>query len=172
MIAISRRRSAGAISAYKGGISSMTSAPLTNNRIMQIGVVVKNIEDAVQAWSLLLGVAPPEIIITDPLELTHAEYKHQPTPARAKLAFFKLGQLDLELIEPIGGPSTWRDQLDGHGPSLHHIAFEVKGMADHIAKLTDHGLPLMQRGEYSGGRYAYMDGQDRMGAVVELLEND
>ena len=150
----------------------MTPAPLDNNRVMQIGLVVQNIENAVQAWSRLLGIAPPEIIVTDPLDLSHTEYRHQPSPARAKLAFFQLGQVALELIEPMGEPSTWHDQLAAHGPSLHHIAFETKRMADQLARLDEHGLPLLQRGDYSGGRYAYVDGQRRTGAIVELLEND
>lgn len=150
----------------------MTSVPLSDNRIIQIGLVVQNIEEATQAWSRLLGVEPPEMIITDPPELSHTEYKQQSTPARAKIVFIQLGQVTLELIEPIGGPSTWRDQLDAHGPSLHHIAFEVKGMAEQVEKLADYGLQLLQRGDYSGGRYAYMDGRSPLGAVVELLEND
>jgi catechol 2,3-dioxygenase-like lactoylglutathione lyase family enzyme len=150
----------------------MTPAPLSDNRITQIGFVVQNIEDAAQAWSRLLGIEPPEIIITDPPDLSHTEYKNQSTPARAKIVFIQLGQVTLELIEPVGGPSTWHDQLDSHGPSLHHIAFEVKGMAEQVAKLADHGLPLLQRGDYSGGRYAYLDGQPHLGAIVELLEND
>ena len=102
----------------------------------------------------------------------NTEYHKQSTPARAKLAFFQLGQVALELIEPIGEPSTWRDQLMAHGPSLHHIAFEIKNMGDRIADLAEHGLTLLQRGDYQGGRYAYVDGQQRFGAVVELLEND
>jgi hypothetical protein len=146
--------------------------PLGNNQVMQIGVVVPDIEDAVQAWSLLLGVTPPNIIVTDTVDLAHTEYQGQSTPARAKLAFFPLGQVALELIEPIGEPSTWRDQLLAHGPSLHHIAFEIKGMARQLAALAEHGLPLVQQGDYQGGRYAYVDGQQRFGAVVELLEND
>ena len=80
----------------------MTASPLGNNTVTQIGLVVHNIEDAVQAWSHLLGVAPPEIIVTDAVEVAHTEYHGQPTPARAKLAFFQLGQVALELIEPIG----------------------------------------------------------------------
>jgi hypothetical protein len=150
----------------------MTAALLNNHNIVQIGLVVDNIETAVQAWSFLLGISPPDIIVTDPPELAHTEYQHQPSPARAKLAFFQLGQITLELIEPLGEPSTWRDQLAAHGPSLHHIAFEIKGMADQLATLAEHGLPLLQRGDYSGGRYAYVDGQQRLGTVVELLEND
>jgi methylmalonyl-CoA/ethylmalonyl-CoA epimerase len=150
----------------------MKSTSLSNNRVVQIGLVVPDIEDAVQAWSLLLGVAPPEIILTDPVDLAHTEYQSQSSPARAKLAFFQLGQVALELIEPVGEPSTWHDQLVAHGPSLHHIAFEIKGMADQLETLAEHGMPLLQRGDYPGGRYAYVDGTQRFGTVVELLEND
>ncbi len=150
----------------------MTSSPLGTTTIMQIGLVVHNIEAAVQAWSLLLGVPCPNIIITDPLDLAHTEYQHQLTPARAKLAFFQMGQVTLELIEPIGEPSTWHDQLVTFGQSLHHIAFEVTEMADRLPILAELGLPLIQRGEYQGGRYAYLDGRQQYGTVVELLEND
>jgi len=36
-----------------------------------------------------------------------------------------LGSLSLELIEPVGGPSTWREFLDTRGEGVHHIAFHV-----------------------------------------------
>ena len=150
----------------------MNSNPLGSNTPTQIGLVVPNIEEAVRAWSLLLGVPQPDIMITDTVDLAHTEYKNQSTPARAKLAFFPMGQVTLELIEPIGEPSTWNDQLVEHGPSLHHIAFEIKGMSERIEELAGHGLTLVQRGDYTDGRYAYLDGQERFGAVIELLEND
>jgi hypothetical protein len=76
------------------------------------------------------------------------------------------------MIEPIDGPSTWKDQLDAHGESIHHIAFEIQGMHETFTYLADKGIPLVQRGEYSGGRYAYMDSLSQLGAVLELLEND
>ena len=150
----------------------MTSSSLGNNKAMQIGLVVENIDDAVQAWSLLLGVDPPSIIITDTVDIAHTRYQDKSTPAQAKLAFFELGQVTLELIQPIGEPSTWNDQLVAHGPSLHHIAFEINGMEKHIRGLAEHGLQLIQQGDYTGGRYAYLDGQKRFGMVIELLEND
>jgi catechol 2,3-dioxygenase-like lactoylglutathione lyase family enzyme len=150
----------------------VTTSPLGTNTVTQIGLVVGNIEEAVQAWSALLGVPAPDIIITDTVDVAHTEYRQQSTLARAKLAFFHLGQVDLELIEPIGEPSTWRDQLEAHGSSLHHIAFHVKGMPDRIEVLAAYGLPLLQRGDYTGGHYAYLDGSQQYGAIVELLEND
>lgn len=150
----------------------MASSSLGNNKVMQVGMIVENIADAVQAWSRLLGVEPPNIVITDSFDVSNAHYQGKPTPAQAKLAFFDLGQVTLELIEPIGEPSTWNDQLSAHGSSLHHIAFQIKGMADHVDGLAKHGLQLIQRGEYQGGRYAYLDGQKKFGTVIELLEND
>jgi len=150
----------------------MTSKPLGNNKVMQVGLIVENIEAAVQDWARLLGVKPPSIAITAPFDTANTHYQDKPSPAQAKLAFFDLGQVTLELIEPIGEPSTWNDQLAAHGSSLHHIAFEIKGMDEHLRGLAEHGLPLIQRGEYEGGRYAYVDGQKKFGTVIELLEND
>ncbi len=150
----------------------MPNTPLGNAIVTQIAIAVKDIDAAAEAWATLLGVERPNIIITDTVDVAHTEYQGAPTSARAKLAFFPLGQVTLELIEPIDSPSTWNDQLVGHGPSLHHIAFQVKGMQERVDELAGHGLRLVQRGDYTGGRYAYVDGQDKFGAVIELLEND
>ena len=114
----------------------------------------------------------PQIIITDTVDIAQTKYQGQPTTARAKLAFFHMGQVDIELIEPIGEPSTWKDQLDQHGASLHHIAFQVQGMRGKLDYLDANGIPLVQKGEYTGGRYAYVDANAQLGCILELLEND
>ena len=150
----------------------MTEATLGTIVVTQVAIIVRDIEAKARAWSQILGLPVPEIIVTDTVDKTQAEYNGQPTTARAKLAFFHLGQLDVELIEPIDGPSTWKDQLDRHGDSLHHIAFNIKDMKDKIALLDSRGVPLVQRGEYTGGRYAYLDGVAQLGAILELLEDD
>ena len=120
----------------------MTEPTLDNHIVTQIGIIVRDIETKARAWSKILGLPMPDIIITDTLDKAQTEYNGAPTTARAKLAFFHMGQLDVELIEPIGEPSTWRDQLDQHGDSLHHIAFEIKGMQEKIAYLASQGVPL------------------------------
>lgn len=150
----------------------MSEPALGTNIVTQVGIVVRDIETKARAWSQILGLPMPDIIITDEYDKARTEYNGRPTPARAKLAFFNMGQVSVELIEPIDGPSTWKDQLDAHGDSIHHIAFVIKGMADRIAYLAGNGVPLVQRGEYTGGRYAYLDGTAQLGAVLELLEND
>jgi methylmalonyl-CoA/ethylmalonyl-CoA epimerase len=150
----------------------MTDQALGTTKVLQVGIIVADIEAKAKAWADVLGLPIPDIIITDAVDKAQTEYEGESTPARAKLAFFNLGQVDLELIEPIDGPSTWKDQLDQHGDSLHHIAFVIDGMQEKVAFLDGKGVPLVQRGEYTGGRYAYMDGVAQLGAVLELLEND
>ena len=150
----------------------MTKEALGTTKVMQLGIIVADIETKAKAWADVLGLSVPEIIITDTMDMAQTEYQGASTPARAKLAFFHLGQVDLELIEPIDGPSTWRDQLDQHGDSLHHIAFVIVGMKEKIDYLDGKGVPLVQRGEYTGERYPYVDGVAQLGAVLELLEND
>lgn len=150
----------------------MGDLALGTNTVVQVGIIVRDIKAKAKAWSEILGLPMPNIVVTDGWDKTQAEYNGAPTEARAKLAFFKMGNLDVELIEPIDEPSTWKDQSDQHGDSLHHIAFRIQGMKEKTAYLDAQGIPLMQRGEYVGGRYAYFDGIAQLGTILELLEND
>jgi hypothetical protein len=42
-------------------------------------------------------------------------FRGSPSQGRAKLAFFNLNNIVLEIIEPIGGLSTWSEFLEKHG---------------------------------------------------------
>jgi len=88
------------------------------------------------------------------------------------LAFLHFGSLDIELIEPDREPSTWREFLDANGEGVHHIAFTISGMPERVAALEAQGFPLVQKGEYRGGRYAYIDTVTKLKTILELLEND
>lgn len=145
---------------------------MQNNVMVQVGMVVRDIEKTARNFAEIFGMETPSVNLTDTLDKTHMEYRGQPSPAQAKLAFLKMGGMQLELIEPNEYPSTWREFLDKHGEGIHHIAFMTKGMKEAIAYLESNGMPLVQKGEYTGGRYAYIDGADKLGLILELLEND
>lgn len=150
---------------------SASTKLLGTDEIVQIGIVVKDIEKASRAYAEILGTAVPSWFLTDTVDKAHTEFRGKPSEARAKLAFFKLKNITLELIEPVGGPSTWREFLDKHGEGVHHIAFEVKRMDEKLKLLAESGIPLLQKGDYEGGRYAYVDGTARLAVIIELLEN-
>lgn len=145
---------------------------LNNHLVCQVGLVVHNIEETARQWAKILEIEVPQVIITGPQEEAHTEYRGQGTPARAKLAFISMGQVNIELIEPGTEPSTWREFLDAHGQGIHHIAFQINGMKQTIEFLGKQKMPLVQKGDYQGGRYAYIDAIPQLGVILELLEND
>lgn len=146
------------------------SGCLQPNVLAQVAIVVRDIEASRRRWAQVLGVDPPEIITTAPGEEVAQTYRGEPSNARAKLAFFQLGQVQLELIEPMGGPSVWQEVLDRRGEGVHHIAFWVEGMQERVDCLRAHGIPMVQRGDMGEGQYAYFDGEAALGVVLELLE--
>jgi catechol 2,3-dioxygenase-like lactoylglutathione lyase family enzyme len=139
--------------------------------ITQIGLVVQDIEKSIDAYCKIFNLPRPNIILTDEFELAKTNYRGMPTRAQARLAFFNFGQVQIELIEPVGEPSTWKEVLDQKGEGFHHIAFKVKGTDQVVRYLEGNGIPLVQQGHYTGGMYSYLDGTSQLGLVLELLED-
>ena len=140
--------------------------------ITLIGILVHDIEKTSQAYADFFGIEKPQWIMTDTVDQAQTEYRGKRSEARAKLAFFDVGSLEIELIEPDQNPSIWRELLNKNGEGPHYIAFEIEGMKDKIAVLERSQMPLFQKGEYTGGRYAYIDTLRDLKVVIELLEND
>ena len=139
--------------------------------VTQIAVIVRDIEKSAKAWGKLFGIEPPSWFITDKHDKALTNYKGEPTDGQAKLAFIDMDNLVIELIEPVGGPSTWQEYLDAHGEGVHHIAFQVVDMNTQIAILENLGFPLVQRGgKQENGWYSYIDSIPHLGVALELLE--
>ena len=140
--------------------------------VTQIGIIVRDIEKTLDAYCQVFGLTErPSVSVTDPVEKAETELRGESTQARAKLAFLNMGQVQIELIEPFNGPSTWQEFLDQHGEGVHHIAFQVKGTDKVVQFLGDQGIPLVQQGQYTGGMYSYMNSEPQLKVMLELLEN-
>jgi methylmalonyl-CoA/ethylmalonyl-CoA epimerase len=156
------------------GIERNNAVPFNGKKIVQIGIVVSDVEKYAKSYAEFFGVEVPEIIISETEDKAKTQYLGRPTKARVRQAFFRFDNISLELLEPVGGPSTWKDFLDSNGEGVHHIAFEIKGMDERIAEMQGRGASLIQQGQwttYTGGRYAYFDSNDQLAVILELLEN-
>ncbi len=144
---------------------------LGTTQVCQIGLVVHDIEKSLDAYCQVFGISRPPVRITDEYEISRAAYRGQPTRARAKLAFIDMGQVQIELIEPVGEPSTWKEALDAKGEGVHHIAFRIKDTGQVVKELGTLDMPVAQQGRYTGGMYTYVDSVEKLGVTLELLEN-
>lgn len=145
---------------------------LGTNRISQIGIVVRDLEEAAKAYGQLLGVELPDVIPSGKPEITQVVYQGQPTEAKARFMFIDTPLIQVELIEPGDSPSTWQEELESKGEGVHHISFVVDDLDEQIACLAELGYSVIQRGNFwSGkGRYAYIDTRATFKVIMELLE--
>ncbi len=143
--------------------------PNQDDSVLQVGIIVQDIESKAQAWADMLGIEKPDVIITDPVSEAYTRYLGKSTEAQAKLAFINLENIQIELIEPMGGPSTWRSFLKTKGEGVHHIAFKSRDIGADVEKLDNLNMPVEQSGDYTGGCYRYIDSHKSLSVILELL---
>ena len=93
-----------------------------------------------------------------------------PVEFTAHVSLSYAGDLQLELIEPVSGPSIHAEFLSAHGPGLHHVCFEVEDLDAACESAGAAGLPVLMRGSMMEGEmeFAYVDGSSAGAPYVEL----
>ena len=134
----------------------------------QIGIVVPDIHKAMSFFKDKLGV--PEFLFIEKPELQDETYLGKPAPLRLHLAFGWAGEMQVELIQPIAGVSTYSKFLD-HNPhgGLHHYGIEVPNYAAGVKEMEAAGFTLVQGGRHNETRFAYFDTTSVIGALTEVV---
>ncbi len=83
-----------------------------------------------------------------------------------------LGSIELELIQPLEGPSIQREFLERHGEGAIHLCAYTDDLQRDILWMQEHrGVKVISFGELSdGGSFAYFDTQGIGGLVLELYQ--
>ena len=145
---------------------------LDSNVVVQIGIIVKDVEKTASAYADLFGIPRPAVVPIADDSFANTTYHGQASEAKGKAAFFDLGPVQMELIEPLGAPSTWEEFLRTRGEGIHHIAFKTQDMGAAREFLASKGLETVQQGGWDGGQYAYVDCSKQLGTILELLHFD
>lgn len=160
------------------GIASPAQTPVAIDpglsTIVQVAIVTRDIEGSAKRWASVFGIEIPKITTTRPGEEVRVVYKGKASKGQAKLAFFKLGQVVLELIEPVGKDTSWKQYLDEHGEGVQHLGFQVRNLDQSIANAQRAGMPVLHRGRYDkdNGDYVYLESEKALGVTLELLHSD
>ena len=121
--------------------------------INQIGMVVRDIEEVARNYWEIFGIGPWETYLWEPPLVYDRKYYGKPSPAREKIAFVRVGDVQLELVQPVEGDSIYRDFLEEHGEGLHHFNFLVDDVDATAARLTEPGFPSIQGAHYGPAEY-------------------
>ena len=125
-----------------------------------ISYAVKDIDQAVEAWSRLYGIGPWSY-----KENGGTDAKGRPWKIR--MAFAYLGPMEIELVQCTEGRIFQSRFLDTWGEGLHHIGFYVDDVDAETANLVAQGCKLFI---HDPGNFAYLDAGGAGGAIFELIK--
>ena len=126
-----------------------------------VSLAVKDAEAVMETWSEVLGVGPWTSV-----DLSGTDAKGRPWKAKEYQA--EVGDVVIEIIEPVEGRIVQSRFLDEVGPGLHHVAFQVDDVEESLAALQDKGAELIV---HNPGSFAYVRTGGPDGAVVEISKH-
>ncbi len=140
------------------------------SKLQHVGVVVKDIKKAI-AFLEKLGIGPFEVgggnkTFTVPFK---GELHGKPAEWKTTISFAKMGETELELLEPTEGPQALKESLDKTGEGLHHIGFLTDDLDKEIANFKKNGINIwtIARQE-GGGGFLYSDPSPVGGIAIEF----
>ena len=91
----------------------------------------------------------------------------EPVASLAALPNPGLPGLNVELIEPLRGPSIYTEHLEEHGEGLHHVAcFAFDDPRAVVDEYADAGISVLQSGRFEGMEFWYLDTAEELNGLV------
>lgn len=90
-----------------------------------------------------------------------------------KVAFLKVGESKIELLEPLNSESPIAKFIEKKGEGIHHIALGVDNIKDRIKEIKENGLPMINdepKTGAGGAQIAFMHPKSAGGVLYELCE--
>lgn len=139
-------------------------------QVLQVCVVVRDLQSALERYWNILGIGPWRVYTYEPPGLTNTTLRGKPQAYTMRLAVAEVGDVQWELIQPLEGPSTYREFLEEKGEGLHHVAFQVDDHDQAVAAFKEQGIGVLMSGSWHGGTYSYMDTQEPLGMIAEIYK--
>ncbi|MES0884395.1 VOC family protein [Roseibium sp. SCP14] len=117
-----------------------------------------------------LGIGPWAVYTFSPENVTDQTYQGEPAEFAIKVCFAKSGNMIWELMEPLWGPSIFKDFLDEFGEGLHHVAYdcEDRPWEERIAELERRGFKMVQSGKWNGkNAFAFFETTEATSTIFE-----
>lgn len=128
-------------------------------KLDHIGIATRDLVKAKSFYSDVLGL---------PLQWEEVAEKDG-----VRVAAFALGDIKIEIIEPMGPDSPVAKFLEKRGEGLHHVCYEVADLEKTLRALKNKGIPLIDEAPRPGAhgrRIAFVHPRGAGGVLVELAE--
>ena len=127
--------------------------------INHIGIAVKSLEEHIPFYRDVLGLE----------FLGIEEVKEQ----KVNTAIFRVGDAEIELLEPTSPESTIAKFIESKGEGMHHIAYQTDGIEGEISKLKENEVRMIDespRGGVQNTKIAFLHPKSSGRVLTELTE--
>ncbi len=153
----------------------MTSTPseIKISGLHQIGIVCRDIEQVARNYWYILGIGPWDVLYLPPPHGYDLTIGGKPAYFELRVALAELGDVQLELVETLQGPTPGDEFLAEHGEGINHVQY----MARNLEEIDKH-LEIMERNGYTfflgnrlgdNGRSAYFDTRKPLKTLWEAI---
>ncbi len=128
-------------------------------KIDHLGIAVESLAETIPVFRDMLG-----------LELVEEE---EVPDQKVRVAKFRAGDVDIELLEPTSPDSPIAKFLSKRGQGIHHIAYETDDIRGQIEKLVDEGARMIDnvpRTGAGGKRIAFIHPKSTAKILTEICE--
>jgi len=128
-------------------------------KIRHLGIAVDSIKKRLPVWESF------------GLKLNHTEKIESEGVTTAHL---KVGNYEIELLEPMGKDTPVGKFIDKKGPGIHHLALEVDNIEKTLAKAKKNGLEPIGEAPRIGAEntlVAFFHPKDTGGVLLEIVQN-
>ncbi|MGD0917025.1 MAG: methylmalonyl-CoA epimerase [Thermodesulfobacteriota bacterium] len=128
-------------------------------KINHIAIAVNNLEEAASFYQDVLGLTLSGV------EVVSAQ--------KTKVGFFKIGESNIELVQPAEPDSPLVKFLETKGPGIHHICFEVDDIETEVKAFLAKGATLIDQKPRPGAhqtKVAFVHPKSSNGVLIELCE--
>jgi methylmalonyl-CoA/ethylmalonyl-CoA epimerase len=120
-------------------------------------VAVEDAQAAAAFYRDILGIEPSNPVTVD----------------GAKILSLSLGDVDVELLEPLSPDGPVAKFVAKRGPGIHHVCFRVRDLDAALERCRDRGYQLIDetpREGAHGKRIAFVHPRTTAGILLELTE--
>jgi methylmalonyl-CoA/ethylmalonyl-CoA epimerase len=127
--------------------------------INHIGIAVKSIDAQRDFYEKVLGAKFEGVeVVAD---------------QKVRVAFFDVGGVRLELLEPTDPSSTVAAFIEKRGEGLHHVAYTVADIKARLSELKANGIRLIDEAPRAGAHHtqiAFLHPKSSCGVLTEICE--
>jgi methylmalonyl-CoA/ethylmalonyl-CoA epimerase len=143
-----------------------------NRKIYQIAWVTRDLEKSMKAWVENLQIGPWTVLTFTEKTLKYLKVDNQTVtePFKFLIGISWIGDMQLELIQPVYGPTIYQAFIDKHGEGLHHVKERITEEATEavLQEYRDQGIGVTQTGQFETDFHYYLDSEPKLDFIYEL----